>query len=681
MRIVPIVALGGFLAFQASAGVRALLPLCCGASGSLSVIDPETGAIEASLYTGAVSATGGNPYVEGLAMALTAGGTSAVVLSLTGSPTTVGTYVLTLVSLSTGSVSGPLMIAAEPSTAETLAVNPHSGVIYVPYLNASTSTTHLQVVNPATLSLIADADLGRVVGNTIVVSPNGQRIYLSGETKNVMVLDAPNVKEAGTIAFSRIPVFTTISPDGAMLYAVSAYSHSISEAYFADTTTFQVTQTVSLPLNAGGLAPSADGSQLYIFGNTLESQTTVSTISTLVVSTTALSTVSSPIPVRSMAVSAAGSVYVAGAPQNYGTGAFAIFDPVSQSVSSPLPLLSPGFVALSPSGGHLYQLNSATVNMAMTAAVPSPSVAATAPIPNLALGDTGAYDAADNLVLLPGKPGVLMLDGNTLKVKRILQMPASMVAFGTAGFALSSHNAQGAFDPQVVQFSPASLQVTGAVSVPVPASVDAGSFIQPAQFGNYFYAPFSFYENNGDVRRQAYAPSSLTPAAVGIAVIDAQTMTVTAIWPLDNFTNITGFAIAPAGNRAYVAGVNLNFINLQPELIAIDLSTGQTLKTLNLPGLTGGANCSNLVIGPEGGAAYVTMSGTLYAINLQTMAIVTSVPGLGPGFALGITPDGQYLYAASAQSPGVVSIVSTAFLQVTGTIPSATAMSQVLFTQ
>jgi hypothetical protein len=117
------------MAPAAQPAVRAVIPGCCDSFGSITKMQPSTGAIIGSLRT----VPEGNYEVTGVGVVLTKGGGSAAVLSYT-STSTKATYVLTVVNLATGAVTGPLTISGD---AQFISLNPISGVIYIGYVNSA----------------------------------------------------------------------------------------------------------------------------------------------------------------------------------------------------------------------------------------------------------------------------------------------------------------------------------------------------------------------------------------------------------------------------------------------------------------------------------------------------------------------------------------------------------------
>ena len=86
---------------------------------------------------------------------------------------------------------------------------------------------------------------------------------------------------------------------------------------------------------------------------------------------------------------------------------------------------------------------------------------------------------------------------------------------------------------------------------------------------------------------------------------------------------------------------------------------------------------------PNGGAgaAYFSNNNTLYAFDAKTLALTSTVPGIGL-VNLSVSPDGKYLYGATPQCNGCayrLEIVSTSSLEVVATIPSAYQPGPALF--
>jgi hypothetical protein len=407
------------------------------------------------------------------------------------------------------------------------------------------------------------------------------------------------------------------------------------------------------------MALSPDGSQIYMPGET--------SLAILDVSTLALSI--APLTVGKIAVAADGTVY--GDNTSGTTSSIVVIDPVLWTVTATYAADDANFFALSPDGSRLYLFSSQSSLVSMTGAVPSETLTRSGPTGEGP--EYGAYDAKDGLVLLPDFWGdVNVLDSKTLRLRGSIMTgyPCEWVVFGDTGYAVCGVSGEQP-GPQVTQFDPVSLKVTGSVTIPYPADDDTGFYAQPVLDANFLYVPFNFYPASSGVRPAGTgSPAATGAVSYGIAVIDIAKMALAAIFPL-NVAQISGFAIASGSGNGYLS------IALESpysgELLEISLRTGAILRTAQLP------ENGYVAAAPDGSTIYVSTPGTLYAVSTQTLTIVNSATGLYFGY-LSVTPDGAYIYGTTNSG---VTIVSTSSLAVVGTIPSTatTNAGAVIFVQ
>ena len=626
--------------------VHAVIPGCCDSFGSITVMQPSTGAIIGSLKT----VPEGNYEVTGVGVVLTKGGGSAAVLSYT-STATKATYVLTVVNLATGGITGPLTI---PGDAQFIVLNPASGVIYIGYVNAA---SHLEAVDPTNLRVIGDAVVNDAEGS-IAVEPDGQKIFISS-ANGLNVLSPANLTPIGFLALPDPATALAVSPDNSTLYA----TYGVDSLAIVNISTLQVTHTTSGSAlsEISAMAASADGTDLYISANT--------SISTLQTSTFSISTVPLPIGGETMAVAPEGTIYL-GETGPDGQPIVVVFDPASQQITGTYPVPGSGFLAIAADGQQLYHLAFDSSPISITDAVPSLTIAGSG-ITGAGPGE-GAYDSRDNLLLVPDYLGnVNVIDPGTMQIKGLLTFPTpvTFVVFADTGYALTGVGSPP--NTGIVRFDPVSLQITGKVAIPYPPNDNSGYYKQPAANEEFVYIPFNFY----------YAGSSgarpeTSDVDYGIAVLDKGNMSLS-IWPY-KVSNILGFTIAQGTGMGYLSvgeGTSGSYA-----LLEIDLRNGRVLRTaaLNVAG--------SLASSPDGSTIYLVAQftsgsgyGALNAIDRQTLAIVNSTPGLYLE-DLSLTPDGQYLYGPTGTgSGGAVDIVSTSSLQTVGQIPSVAVPPHVIF--
>ena len=493
----------------------------------------------------------------------------------------------------------------------------------------------------------------------MTVSPDGETIYLTGYTNTqVAAVKASNLSLIGTVPLS-CAWDAVVSPDSATLYVAAGEYPNVAMTYI-DTAALAVTETVPLDGMSVvfGLAISVDGSQLYM---PAQADYQGTDIFTLDVATKALMSVS-VVVAGNIAASPDGTVYV-------GDGSDVIvFDPASQKVTRTFRAFSNGSLALNSTGTELYLLNEFSSSLAETGAPPSPTVVATAATGSLS---SVAYDSTNNFLLVADSANnIEVLNALTFQPAGRIYIPNLAYAFlsasGGAGFATSSTS-------QIFRFDPVSQQVTGAAALPGGDANYLWTYSQPALSGSTLYVPF-VRSLNGGPRLPASAGST---APGGIAVIDTANMTLTAIWPFDTLPLL---ALAHGGGVAYAVVQAAHQIL---DLDKIDLSTGQSVRHVQIPGLNTSGIYSNPVVSPDGGTIYFSNNDTLYTFNAKTLALTNTIPGIGL-VNLSVTPDGEYLYGATSRCDTCATqyslqIVSTALLQVAGIIPSAYQPGPALF--
>jgi outer membrane protein assembly factor BamB len=648
MRIVFGEILLALFALHAPGAVRTIIPNGGAGVGSLSVINPATGMVERSLPT----AIGDTP-INNSGFSLMNADDSAAVLAVSSSA-----YLLSVVNLSTGKIAAQKALSVpQPPSPALIAANPKTSFLYLTYRDASRNT-HILKISSVTLGVVDDSNLGSKVGLSMTVSPNGETIYLTGYGyAQVAAVKASDLKPIGTVPLSD-SWDAAVSPDSSTVYVVNGQYPNIALTY-VDTATLQVTETVPLVSVSVvfGLAISADGSQLYLPGQADFQGTDVFTID---LATQALMAVPAVVT-GNIVASPHGPVYV-------GDGSdVVVFDPASQSVTATFQAFSNGSLALNSSGSELYFLNEFGSSLAETGAPPSQTVIATAVTGFLS---SVAYDSSKNLLLVADTANnIEVLNAATLQPAGQIFIPnlayAFLTAGGGSGFATSS-------TPQVIRFDPVSLQVTGSAAIPGSAANDLWSYSQPVLSGSTLYVPFQRSPNGGP--NSPSPPGS--PHPIGIAVIDTQRMALTAIWP---FKALPLLGLAPGGQVAYAVVPGANQVL---DLDKIDLSTGQTVGHVRIPGLNTSGIFSNPAVSPDGSTVYFSNNNTLYTFDAKSLALTNTVPGIGL-VNLTVSPDSDYLYGATPQCACTtqynLQIVSASSLQVVGTLPSAYQPGPALF--
>jgi hypothetical protein len=595
MRTIFWITLSSMLASQVLAAPIAVIPNGGASVGSLSVINPATGAVERSLVT-AIAPTGSRITNDSFAIANT--GDSAAVLGLQQNSVS-AVYILSVVNLSTGRITGQLELPFVPRQGPVMvAANPKASVLYLGYVD-SNSNFRILAINPTTLQVAGEANLGASGGSSMTVSPNGEAIYLSGYPyAAVTAVQATNLKPIGTVPLAD-QWYAAVSPDSATLY-VAAGDYPDIAVTVINTATLQVTQTVPL---AGvsvvfGLAISPDGSQLYLPGQANFQGTDIYTLD---LSTQALEAVPA-IVIGNIAASPDGTVYVGN-----GSGVV-VFDPASQSVTGTLSAYSSGSFALNSTGNQLYYLNQQSSTLAATAPPPQPTVLGAAPTGFL---DSAAYDGINNVLLAADTANnIEVLDASTFAPAGHIFLPnlnstiPYLTASGGSGFVIYVPNAA----PAVLRFDPVSLKATGNVAFLDNEADDLIFFSQPVMSGSTLYVPLQASFNGGPAgfAGSANAPATSAPNSA-VAVIDTLQMKRVALWP---FPGLPLFGMAPGSSVAYAVVL----VGSTLDLDQIDVSTGKITLQAKIPGSGGGH-----VLEPGGfaGRQHHLFLGGQYALHVQ----------------------------------------------------------------
>lgn len=625
--------------------------------GSLSVLDPATGTIERNLVTAIAPKlpVGG---ITNYSFAITNGGGTAAVIAAQPSATSV-VYVLSAVNLRTGAITGYRELSFVPPKALALvAANPKATILYLGYVDHS-GNFHIQELDPTTLHVMQESNLGAHGGQNMIVSPDGQTIYLIGSSA-VVAVEASNLKVIGTVPLAVSFFNATVSPDSSTLYVTAGEYPNVSVAVI-DIATLQVTE--SIPISEisviFGLGISPNGSQLYLAAQENFQGTDIFTVD---LATQALAAVSVVVD-GGVAVSPDGAVYVGDA------SVVLVFDPVSQSVTRRLTAYGVGVFALNPTGGRLYYLNSQSSTLAVTAPPPSGTILGVAATGQL---DSTAYDATNNRLLAADTANnIEVLDASTFQptghlfLPNLNTTPPYLNASGGSGFVTMAG--------QVLRFDPVTLEITGRASLPSSSNYLV-SYSQTVMDGSTLYVPFSFSFNGGPIQFGGRAgDTSQSVPQNGVWVIDTAQMKIVATWPFPALPLLglttgasVGFAVLPAGDQKL-------------DLEKIDLSTGKIIAHVQVPG----ANPfdSNPAVSPDGSTIYLFSGQALLIFNAATL-VQTQTAISYELSNLTVSPDGSYLYGGTTSPCQACSeqIISTSSLELVGTIPVSTAYAEpVLF--
>jgi len=341
-------------------------------------------------------------------------------------------------------------IAVAPAP-RSLAFSPDGRKLYVANQGSLTllSTLTNQVLVPnANLPNTAPA-----VAGGLVASPDGRRVYVTVGAAGIASLDAALLQElsgesitsfaAGPATQSSVQALA-ISPDGSVLYVADNLAGGVVRLVTLATRTFVSSAPFGSELIPVAVAPSPDGTRLYVavvdptaatadFIAVLDARSGVPTAQSIDMGAGAAPT--------GIAFSPDGkTAYVA----NRGVGTLSVIDAANDSISASVSgFTAPTAVALSPDGARVFVTNSGnhTVSILEAAnpgnppATVSTVAAAMSALAGIAISPDGTHayvsDAGANTISEIGSSGALsiLLAGNGMG--RVTSMPTG-VACGTA---------------------------------------------------------------------------------------------------------------------------------------------------------------------------------------------------------------------------------------------------------
>lgn len=205
--------------------------------GSIAVINTKTNTILKTL------STGGPEQV-----AVSSDGTNVYVLGTTG---------LTTINTATNQVANSLQISNGSSILWDVALSPNGNYAYVTAQNDT-----VQIVNLGTDKVISEVS-GITGAQSVAVSPDGSRIYVSGTSSGALVtyiINATTDSVSGKIP-GVSPSSMAFAPNGKYLYMTNSNGGSIS---IVNTTTNLVIDNISTGYFPSDIQVSPDGSYVYV---------------------------------------------------------------------------------------------------------------------------------------------------------------------------------------------------------------------------------------------------------------------------------------------------------------------------------------------------------------------------------------------------------------------------------
>uniref|UniRef100_A0A6C0E6V1 Hedgehog/Intein (Hint) domain-containing protein n=1 Tax=viral metagenome TaxID=1070528 RepID=A0A6C0E6V1_9ZZZZ len=163
-----------------------------------------------------------------------------------------------IISTSSNSVTGTFSLPAPPNN---LAISPVGTRAYFTQNNTTPgSSGNVWVVDTSSNTLIYTVGLGRTIGNGLVVSPDGTRVYVATEN-NIKILDTTGTPSVIDTITGRSGRLITISPDGSTLYVT--YPTEVYKIAIAGSI-YTYTQLINNPNSPVGISITPDGSAVYV---------------------------------------------------------------------------------------------------------------------------------------------------------------------------------------------------------------------------------------------------------------------------------------------------------------------------------------------------------------------------------------------------------------------------------
>ena len=150
--------------------------------------------------------------------------------------------------------------------------------------SSSCSTGNVTVLNASTGAVVHNIEANGILYPSddapVMLSPNGANLYVPDYVGNVSVINASTFSVENTITYANgnYVYGMALSPNSGTLY-MSSYSND--KIYVVNTSTFKLSNTISLGTGPGGLAVSKNGSVLYVAsysnGNIIQINTSTDT--------------------------------------------------------------------------------------------------------------------------------------------------------------------------------------------------------------------------------------------------------------------------------------------------------------------------------------------------------------------------------------------------------------------
>jgi autotransporter-associated beta strand protein/YVTN family beta-propeller protein len=395
---------------------------------------------------------------------------------------------LAVVDTSKNAVVANLTLPEQPGG--TVAVTPDGQQVYL--AGDSVSFT-LYVINAATNTLTQTINLAPFFVDDLATTPNGQDLLVANTSDDyeqgyVSVFSTATQKDLADIGVGANADEVVAAPDGIHAYVTTVETdgngNDIPEVVIIDIAEKNIVKTITVGYYPAGLAVSPNGDYVYVANDTDNTVSVINTSRQSVVSTIAVG--ASP---GGLAVSPDGlSVYVA----NQNSNSLSVIDTARNVVVKSIALGSntiPFAVTFTSDGLYAYVTNSGsrTVSVIDTATqTVVDSIAMASPLgfgigPNLIIGSL-AVKSETTLSRL-GFSQFLDFQGGTLQAEAALRDTHSVSLIGTGGTIETNKGGSSTFSGVVSgtgalsKTGPGTLTLTGANTYSGGTNIDAGTVI------------------------------------------------------------------------------------------------------------------------------------------------------------------------------------------------------------
>jgi YVTN family beta-propeller protein len=583
-------------------------------------------------------------------------GSAPITATITAMPLSVGlAYIankndntVSVINTESNTVIATIPVGTNPMG---VGVSPDGTRAYV----ANFGSGSVSVINAAANAVIATIPV--VLPNCAAVSPDGAKVYITGDSNLVTVIDAATNTVAATIPVGAGPAGIAVSPDGSRAYVANYTSKNVS---VINTATNTVIATVTASYNPNGIVVSPDGKRVYVSDDYSYMSVIDATNNTLITNQVVLS------ESAGIAISPDGKiVYVLEVNNNTVLG---INSADYSIVSSVTVGGKPTGIAISADGNRLYVTNAASGSVSVI------STASNTVVSTIAVG-SGPYSIGNFITNGTG------CSGSSVKFTITVQPHAPAITAGALLGNISSCAGSASVSPYIGQFIVSGNNLASNITATAPANFEV-SLAETSGYGN----SISIIQAAGKVNNITVYVRVSASAAVGnitgnivLTSSGAKTQNVAVsgkvnslptISPVANQTFKNGVAstsiyFSGTGSAKYVwtnsnpaIGLAASGTNYIPSFTAVNKGTSPVTATITATTLS---NSTEFAYIPNYG------SNTVSVIDGVNYAVVATIPvGTNP-YGVAVSTDGSRAYVANEGSNSV-SVINTATNSVISTI-------------